>query len=121
MKAPRSWPNSSLSIRFSGSAAQLIGTKGKALREECSCSARASSSFPVPVSPSTSTGRDDSAARSSVPSIRCVAGSPVTKPCIGSWRRRRTRSATFSRRRRAFSAAFCTSTLSSSSCGGFAT
>ena len=40
VNAPRTWPNSSLSIRVSGSAAQLIGTKGPSRRELSNAVAR---------------------------------------------------------------------------------
>ncbi len=49
-KAPRSWPNSSLSSRVAGMAAQLMATK-RPLRPEARWSARATRSLPVPVSP----------------------------------------------------------------------
>ena len=55
VNAPRTWPNSSLSMRVSGSAAQLIGTKGPSRRALSKCSARASRSLPVPLSPVNST------------------------------------------------------------------
>ena len=50
-KAPFSWPNNSLSMRFSGTAPQLMATKLWVRRLLCSCSERATSSLPVPVSP----------------------------------------------------------------------
>ena len=62
VKAPLRWPKSSLSIRFSGKAPQLIATNGCSRRRLCSCSERATSSLPVPVSPRISTvlfGRRD--------------------------------------------------------------
>ncbi len=55
VKAPFSWPNSSLSTSVGGSAAQLTRTSARARRRLRSCSARANSSLPVPVSPSSST------------------------------------------------------------------
>jgi len=51
VKAPRTCPNSSLSISVSGMAAQLIGTKGNAFRGLRAWRAAATSSFPVPLSP----------------------------------------------------------------------
>ncbi len=51
VKAPRSWPNSSLSSRSFGIAAVLMATKGPPARGLCLCSARATSSLPVPLSP----------------------------------------------------------------------
>ena len=55
VNAPFSWPNSSLSRRFSGMAAQLTVTNGAADLGPCKWTARATSSFPVPDSPTTST------------------------------------------------------------------
>ncbi len=51
VKAPRSWPNSSLSSRVSASAAQCSLTKGPPARGLCSWMAAATSSLPVPLSP----------------------------------------------------------------------
>ena len=56
VKAPRSWPNSSLSISVSGMAAQLMATNGLVRRFYSSWIVRATSSLPVPLSPYTSTG-----------------------------------------------------------------
>ena len=56
VNAPRSWPNSSDSSRFSGIAPQLMATNGCLARGPRSCSACASASLPVPLSPSSSTG-----------------------------------------------------------------
>ena len=55
VNAPRTWPNSSLSIRFSGIAPQLTTMNGPSLRGLRWCTARAISSLPVPVSPVMST------------------------------------------------------------------
>ena len=55
VKAPFSWPNSSLSSRFSGIAAQLIATKEPSLRTLESWTPRASSSLPAPLAPSSIT------------------------------------------------------------------
>src|SRR5690348_12976194 len=66
VKAPFSWPNSSLSISSRGIAAMLIATKGPERRFPKSCSARATSSFPVPLSPVIMTVR-------SVPISRAIA------------------------------------------------
>ena len=51
VKAPRVWPNSSLSISSSGIAAQFTSTKGPAARRLWAWIARATSSLPVPFSP----------------------------------------------------------------------
>ena len=55
VKAPFSWPNNSLSSRFSGIAAQLTATNGPVALGPCSWIARATTSFPVPDSPWIST------------------------------------------------------------------
>ena len=57
VKAPFSWPNSSLSSSSRGIAAQLIATNGPSRRLPWSCSSRATSSLPVPLSPLISTVR----------------------------------------------------------------
>jgi hypothetical protein len=51
VKAPRTWPNSSLSSRLAGTALQLMATKGPLRRGLPAWSALATSSLPVPVSP----------------------------------------------------------------------
>ena len=48
VKAPRSWPNSSLSISSGGMAAQLTFTNGPAATALLRWMARAISSLPVP-------------------------------------------------------------------------
>ena len=63
VKAPRTCPNSSLSSRSAGRAAQFSGTHGPRRRLPVLCSARATSSFPVPLSPETSTLASESASR----------------------------------------------------------
>ena len=55
MNAPRSCPNSSLSISVSRIAAQLMATNGLLRRFESSWIVRATSSLPVPLSPWIST------------------------------------------------------------------
>ena len=55
VKAPRTWPKSSDSSRFSGMAPQLMATNGPLARGERLWSSRAISSLPVPVSPVIST------------------------------------------------------------------
>ncbi|GIT30800.1 MAG: hypothetical protein Ct9H300mP1_28460 [Planctomycetaceae bacterium] len=55
VKAPASWPNSSLSRILSGNAEMFSGTKGLDLRSLFGCRARATSSLPVPLSPSINT------------------------------------------------------------------
>ena len=55
VKAPRSWPKSSDSSSWSGSAAQLMATNGPWLRREPWWMKRATTSLPVPDSPVSST------------------------------------------------------------------
>ena len=55
VKAPFSWPKSSLSRRSRGMAPQLTGTKGLSALGLAACRARTSNSLPVPDSPVTST------------------------------------------------------------------
>lgn len=55
VKAPRAWPNSSLSSSPSASAEQLTATNGRERRGLSSWMARAISSLPVPVAPRSST------------------------------------------------------------------
>ncbi len=55
VKAPFSWPNSSLSSKFSGSAAQFTAIIGPVRTGDEPWMARATCSLPVPVSPSIST------------------------------------------------------------------
>ena len=65
VKAPRSWPKSSLSNSASGMAAQFTLMKGASLRGLARCIARANSSLPVPLSPSSSTPAEADDTRSS--------------------------------------------------------
>ena len=119
VKAPFSWPKSSLSTRFSGMAAQFTATKGCVAWGEPRWIARATSSLPVPLSPWMTRGRSEAAARSTVSRTDFMAGSWVTKPSTGCWRSSRTRRAAFSRRSRAFSPAFTVRASISSVFGGF--
>ena len=63
MNAPFTWPNSSLSSRLSGIAAQLIATNGPLAPRLARWSALATSSLPVPLSPVMSTVVSVSATR----------------------------------------------------------
>src|SRR5262252_1200536 len=56
VNAPFSWPNSSLSSRLAGMAAQFTLTNSPVEKAEFAWSHRASTSFPVPPSPAISTG-----------------------------------------------------------------
>ena len=55
VKAPRLWPNNSLSTKFSAKAPQLTGTNGFLPLRLCIHRVRAANSLPVPVSPVIST------------------------------------------------------------------
>ena len=55
VKAPRSWPNSSLSSSVSGIAEQVMFTNGRLARSLLKCSTLAARSLPVPLSPVSST------------------------------------------------------------------
>ncbi|MNI71961.1 hypothetical protein D3C73_1278740 [compost metagenome] len=57
VKAPRTWPNNSLSTRVSGSAAQLRLMIGLSARGEAAWMAWATNSLPTPVSPVINTVR----------------------------------------------------------------
>ena len=74
MKAPFTWPNSSLSSRVSGIAAQLMATNGPSLRPLFAWSALATSSLPVPLSPVMSTVVSVSATRVTSSHILSIAG-----------------------------------------------
>jgi hypothetical protein len=73
VKAPRSWPKSSLSRRSRGIAEQLSATNGPLQRGEWTWIARAISSCPVPLSPSISTVASLLASRPMVLKISCIA------------------------------------------------
>ncbi len=78
VKAPRSWPNSSLSSRVSASAAQCTLTNGPAARGLLAWSASATSSLPVPDSPVMSTLERAGATRAIASWTRAMASlSPI--------------------------------------------
>ena len=66
VKAPRTWPKSSLSSSVSGSAAQSTATNGALAARAVAWMARATSSLPVPLSPRTSTVLSPGATRAMV-------------------------------------------------------
>ena len=78
VKAPRAWPNSSLSSSASGIAPQFTATKAWWRRPDCAWIARASTSLPVPLSPVSSTVALYSAARSSSSSRSIIPGDAAT-------------------------------------------
>ncbi len=81
VKAPFTWPKSSLSIKFSGMAPQLTATKGPEARLLRRWISRASSSLPVPVSPVISTLMSVAATRCSLRKISSIDGhEPMISP-----------------------------------------
>ena len=70
---PFSWPNSSLSSRFSGMAPQLMATNGPSARAPSRWMARATSSLPVPLSPRTSTAASVAASLRTAEKTCCMA------------------------------------------------
>ncbi len=79
VKAPFSWPNSSLSSRSSGMAAQLIEMKGVSARLDWAWRYLAITSLPVPLSPVISTLASDGAIWSASLTTRAMAGSRKRK------------------------------------------
>ena len=84
VKAPASWPNSSLSSRVSLSAAQFTLVKGPPHLGERKCRRSANSSLPVPRSPMTRAGRSSWASRETCSSASRKAGSEPSK-AVGSF------------------------------------
>src|SRR5271166_5880814 len=78
VKAPASWPKSSLSSRLSASVAQLSLTKGLSQRGERKVSRAATNSLPVPRSPTTSTGRSSAASCETCANAARKAGASPT-------------------------------------------
>ena len=74
VNAPRTWPNSSDSSRFSGMAPQLMVTNGPLARCDRLCSSRAISSLPVPVSPVISTEMSVAATFWTLRKTSCMRG-----------------------------------------------
>ncbi len=73
VKAPRLWPNSSLSSSASGMAAQLTATNGRSRRGLFQWIDFATSSLPVPDSPVTSTDAAEPASRRISANTSCMA------------------------------------------------
>ena len=113
LKAPFLWPNSSLSSSVSGSAPQLIDTKGRAARDDCRWMLRATSSLPVPLSPCTSTGLSLPATRVITASTSRISALAPTTFGSPSRRMMTSFSAEFSRRSAFFSKALATTSRSS--------
>jgi hypothetical protein len=85
VKAPLTWPNSSLSSTPAASALQLTATNGWPTRSLCQWIARATSSLPVPDSPVISTVALLRAARRASSSAAVMAGLPEMM-ASGLWR-----------------------------------
>jgi hypothetical protein len=91
-EGPFSWPNSSLSTRPAGRAAQLTLISGLSRRRLFEWTARAISSLPVPVSPQTSTVASVGATRptlsktASRAGLRPMISSKLWTDLISSWR-----------------------------------
>ena len=122
VKAPASWPNSSDSSSGSGTAEQVIDTKGRPARALSAWIARATSPLPLPLSPSSSTARAGEAAMRRIWSRSATTTGEVPRkpsaPAPGSVSRRSRR---FSRRRSPVSSAFSTWASSASASTGFST
>ena len=121
VKAPFSWPNSSLSTSSRLIAAQFTATKGACLRALCWCSAWATSSLPVPLSPRISTVRSVSATFWIVAKTRRIAGPEPIRLSKPKSRSRRARSMRFSRASAVRSSARFTTRRISSLSKGFGT
>jgi hypothetical protein len=79
VKLPRSWPNSSLSIRLGDTAPQLSARYGPFARADSACSWLAMSSLPVPLSPMISTVTSAGPTRAIVRASLCICGdSPIS-------------------------------------------
>ena len=82
-KLPGRWPNSSLSIRCSGIAAQFTATKGRARRSLLLCTAFAKNSLPEPVSPVISRLIGVFTSRATRSTCRSSAASPAESAASG--------------------------------------
>ena len=87
VKLPGRWPNSSLSIRPSGMAAQLTATNGLARRSLAACRALAKYSLPLPVSPVISRLTGLLASRAARSIWRSSRASPPDNAASGAGRR----------------------------------
>ena len=105
VKAPFSWPKSSDSMMLSGTAPQLMATKGEPPRGLRSWMARATRSLPVPVSPNSKTSASTCEMRWTMEARRCRAGVRPTRrgPGAACWASSSALSCRFSRLRRRLS------------------
>jgi len=85
VKAPFSWPNSSLSSRPSGMPAQLMATNGLSARRLWEWMLRATSSLPVPLSPRISTVESVGAILRTRPSTERMAADGATTSGKSAW------------------------------------
>ena len=85
VKAPFSYPNSSLSSRFSGTPPMFIATNGPSLAADQAWISRATTSLPVPLSPVMRTVALEGAIFLTI-SLMCIIGalSPTNEPCSSS-------------------------------------
>ena len=90
VKAPFSWPKSSLSSTVGESAATFTAMKALCRRGESACTPRAKSSLPVPDSPVISTVESTGAICTTRSSASRMASVSPTIP-VSRWRRRRSR------------------------------
>ena len=74
MKAPRTWPNSSLSKTPSETPPEFTMTIGRDARLDTACSARATTPLPVPFSPRIRTLASDGPTREITWSTPCIDG-----------------------------------------------
>ncbi len=79
VKAPLTWPNSSLSNTPSPRAPALTAMNGFWARSEAACSQRATTSLPVPCSPVISTLASDGATRSKIRRTCSIAREPAIR------------------------------------------
>ncbi len=89
MKAPRTWPNSSLSSSVAGTAALLTISIGPSLRRLLLWMAWATISLPVPLGPQMSTPASLGATLRMRRKTSCMGAlSPTMLYCSSSWRAR---------------------------------
>jgi hypothetical protein len=118
VKAPFSWPNNSLSSRFSDNAAQLTASMGRSRRSLAWWMARATTSLPVPLSPRIRTVELLRPTRSIFSRTSCITGLlPISGR--GTLISLMQRSAWFSRTSRPCSKARSTNNLIASPSNGF--
>ena len=118
VKAPASWPKISLSNTLSGSAAQLIATKGP-VRPLAPCRCRATTSFPVPVWPLISTSAGVGPTERIIFRTRSIAVDWPINAGMSGWEAHAAFRRRFSITRRRFSCARLTVSSRRSAANGF--